>query len=37
MGNIIIEEDKPKKDLLFEFISELLLEFLTQFEIKYKP
>ena len=36
-GNKVIEEDKTKKDLLFEFISELLLEFLTQFKIKYEP
>ena len=36
-GNKVLEEDKTKKDLLFEFISELLLEFLTQFKIKYEP
>ena len=36
-GNKIINEDKSKKEILFEFLFELLLECLTQFKLKYEP
>ena len=36
-GNKIIEENPNKKETLFDFIFEILYEFLTQFKIKYEP
>ena len=36
-GNKIIKSDENKKELVFEFIYELLMEFLTQFKINYEP
>ena len=36
-GNKVLENDINKKEMLFDFIFELLYEFLTQFKIKYEP